>query len=103
MRSFINSVQFDCNVKLRPARSKHIEDQPEERARRPGLQARVLRLMFFLVASAVLAWTGKYGLECTYCLCTGQEKHMSIGQICHQVKGYHMAQKTAEKPYWRHR
>jgi len=79
-RDFLNDVKFRRDIKLSRS-SKGTDDQPEEKPRsRNILQAKVLRLIFFLVVCFALLWTAKIGFESLVGFCTGRE-HWTIEQM----------------------
>lgn len=78
-RDFLNDVKFKRDVKLARPSSKETDDQPEERPNR-NVQAKVLRLIFFLVICFVLLWTVKIGFESLVGFCTGRE-HWTVEQM----------------------
>ena len=84
-RDFLDDVKFKRDIKLsRP--STEIDDQSEETPRRRNmLQAKVLRLIFFLVVCFALLWTVKFGFESLIGFCTGRE-HWTVEQMYHDYR-----------------
>jgi hypothetical protein len=97
-RDFLNKVEFERDVKIKqPRNSKRTDHQPEEEVRivrKRTIQAKILRLIFFLVTVFALLWVGKYSVEAVYCSLANCE-HKSMGQIYHEYKDF-KAEKTAD-------
>jgi hypothetical protein len=81
-------VQFEREVKIKKPRAlKQTDNQPEGPTGNIR-QAKVLRLIFFLVTCATLLWLGKYSLEAAYCCITGCGYHKNMTQIYQEYKAY---------------